>query len=210
MHPLRFPDFAPTHALYRTTHPQAEAEELRAELERMRTSLDGLKAAQNEYVKSAKKVQRVERKLADRQAAGKVGGGSLRPADMMGEVGRQWAAAVKPLAYQHAQCSAATCMRAWHLQWPGFQCPARGVTTRALARPSLAGHDRQGGPRSAGGGARGAQPGCLPDERCLAARGAGGCRAGHCAWQAGEGMRGAPPPPDFADPASARWTISWP
>lgn len=89
MHPLRFPDFAPTHALYRTTHPQAEAEELRAELERMRTSLDGLKAAQNEYVKSAKKVQRVERKLADRQAAGKVGGGSLRPADMLGEVGRQ-------------------------------------------------------------------------------------------------------------------------
>lgn len=72
-----------------TAHPQAEAEELRAELERMRTSLDGLKAAQNEYVKSAKKVQRVERKLADRQAAGKVGGGSLRPADMLGEVGRQ-------------------------------------------------------------------------------------------------------------------------
>ena len=53
---------------------QAEAEELRAELERMRTSLDGLKAAQNEYVQSAKKVQRAERKLADRQA-GKVGGG---------------------------------------------------------------------------------------------------------------------------------------
>lgn len=56
---------------------QAEAEELRAELERMRTSLDGLKAAQNEYVQSAKKVQRAERKLADRQA-GKVGGASRR------------------------------------------------------------------------------------------------------------------------------------
>lgn len=56
------------------THPQAEAEQLRAELERYRTSLDGLKAAQNEYVQSAKKVQRAERKLADRQT-GKVGNG---------------------------------------------------------------------------------------------------------------------------------------
>ena len=62
-----------THRTLTLALMQAEAEELRAELEKMRISLEGLKAAQNEYVQSAKKVQRAERKLADRQAAGKVG-----------------------------------------------------------------------------------------------------------------------------------------
>lgn len=84
--------------------PQDDAQELRSKLERTRATLEGLKAAQHEYVQSAKKVKRAERKLADQQAADKVGAGA-RPgctcahwrAGHMGQ-GHGWWAAKSPAA----------------------------------------------------------------------------------------------------------------
>lgn len=57
-------------------------------------------------------------------------------------------------------------------------CCSSGASLPSRMAAPPAEQVRHCGPRCAGGGARGAEPGGLPDERGLAARGAGGCASG--------------------------------